>query len=111
MLARYSALSIHRYNSSNADEVVATVARGPYGLTRHDLPGGVAITYLYDGNEDRRGTCQWRILALDGEALRQAVVQLTAALDRVGVTYDAPRFREELSWFQDNGPWPTPAAE
>jgi hypothetical protein len=95
-----------RHNSPNADAVVATVARGPYGLTRHDLPDGVAISYVYDGNEDRRGTCQWRVVAPDAQSLRLAVAQLTASLDRVGVTYDTPHFVGTVCHFQDRGPWP-----
>jgi hypothetical protein len=100
---------IHPHNSPNADAVVATVARGPIGLTRHNLPGDVTISYLHDGDEDRRGTCQWRVVAPDAASLRLAVAQLTASLDRTGVTYDEAHLGETLGHFQDHGPWPAPA--
>ena len=99
-------MDLHVHDSPDADAVVATVARGPPGLTRHELPGGVAVSYLYEGDGEARGTCQWRVLAPDGESLRRAVSRLTASLDRAGVGYEAPRFGGKVCHSRDRGPWP-----
>lgn len=93
----------------DTDAIITNIARGTRGLIRHELPAGIVVSYVYDGNGDRRGTCQWRVIGPDPDSLRPAVQQLTSSLDRAGVRYDPPRFSETVCHFEDHGPWPLAA--
>jgi hypothetical protein len=75
-------------------------------LTRHDLPGGVAISFVFDGDPDRPRTCQWRVAAAEESALRSAVSGLLAERARAGVEVERPRCSGGVCNFQDFGPWP-----
>jgi hypothetical protein len=89
--------------------VIADVGRTGHDLTRHDLPGSVAVSFLFDGDPYRPRSCQWRVATAEESMLRSAVSELLAELSRVGVDFDRPRYSEGVCHIQDLGPWSVPA--
>lgn len=91
--------------ASSIDAIVATVGEASSVLFRYDFEEGAAISYLFDGDEDRRFTCQWRIIAGSDDRLRELVDQLLESLRRHGVSTNAPRYSDLTCRIVDCGPW------
>src|SRR5687768_9552895 len=99
-------------SADSVDAVVDTVARTVCTLVRHNLGDGIAISYLFDGDENRPRTCQWRLIATSENELRKDVQKLLECLASLGVSYDAPRFFGTVCYLVDRGPWsPSPPNE
>ena len=77
----------------------------PCVLTRCDLPSGAAVSFVYDGDEEIRDSCQWRVFSEDVRELRGIVEELVSHLARSGVRYREPRFAQSVCRIQDLGPW------
>ncbi|MHC5537910.1 hypothetical protein ACYOEI_06730 [Singulisphaera rosea] len=97
-----------RRGTTSLAELVAYVGRTGHDLTRHDLPDGVAISFLFDGNSQRPRSCQWRVVADEELVLRSAVENLLAEFTRAGIAFDPPRIGNGICHFEDDGPWPDP---
>lgn len=94
-----------QFQTQELSDVVGNAATGPTELTRHDLAEGVAISFLYNGDEENPHTCQWRVVAQNGNQLRHVVSQLVEALRARGVRCKPAHFNGCVSYFRDEGPW------
>ena len=98
-------------SAGSTDTVVATVGRTTGTIVRHDLGSGIAISYLFDGDEDRPRTCQWRVIAASDVELQMAVQQLLASLAPRGVSHDTQRFSGSVCHITECGPSKSNAAQ
>lgn len=96
---------MRKFQSQSLFEVVADAATGPSDLTRHELGEGVAVSFLYNGDEENPDTCQWRIVAQNEEQLQQVVWQLVEILTAKGVRCKPAHFSGCVCHFRDEGPW------
>lgn len=92
-------------SATSTHAVVATVGRISGAIIRHDLGNGTAVSYLFDGDEACRHTCQWRVKAGSEAELAATVKDLLASLTARGVAFDTPRFSGTECNFADCGPW------
>jgi hypothetical protein len=102
-------MSMIQRSTTNVASVVSDVGRTGHALTKHNLPSGVAVSFLFDGDADHPFTCQWRVAADVELLLRSTVAELLAELSRAGIHLDPPRYSEGVCYLQDFGPWPEPA--
>lgn len=96
---------MRKIDSNNLADVVSDAATLPSGLTRHDLGDGIAVSFLYDGDEANPDTCQWRIIAPDRKRLGDVVERLVELLWARGVACRPARFNGQVCNFRDRGPW------
>lgn len=93
------------FKTRELSEVVADATSKPSELTRHDLGQGVAVSFLYNGDEEHPDTCQWRIVAQNEMQLRQVVQQLVESLTTIGVRCNPVQISGSVCHFRDEGPW------
>ena len=74
-------------------------------MTRHDLPRGVAASFLIDGDSEHSRTGQWRVIAPDEATLRSAVAELLGEMAAAGIGVGEPQASGSLCLFRDRGPW------
>lgn len=67
---------MREFQTDELVDVIADAATRPNELTRHDMGEGLAISFLYDGDEENPGTCQWRVVAQNEEQLRDVLGRL-----------------------------------
>lgn len=96
---------MRQFHSVELSDVVEDAATGPTELTRHELGEGVAVSFLFDGDEENPHTCQWRIVGKNGKQVRHVVSQLVEVLRARGVACKPAHFNGCVSHFRDEGPW------
>lgn len=96
---------MRQFETQELSDVVGDAATGPTELTRNDLGEGVAISFLYNGDERNPHTCQWRVVAQNGKQRRQVVSQLVEVLTARGVRCKPAHINGCVSHFRDEGPW------
>lgn len=94
-------MAIHPRTSPNIAHVLAEALSEPDGLVRHDLPEGVSIWFLFDGNADRPRTRQWRVTAPTAAMVRRVVSDLRARLAENGIETNEARFGDCLARFEE----------
>ena len=96
---------IHRAAVASIDELLANVGQIACQLVRFDVSEGVAISHLFDGDEQHPRTCQWRVIAPNRPMLQTTVEQLLVSLAARGVTTNEPCFSDISCCITDRGPW------
>ena len=91
---------MRQFRTQEVVDVVADAATLPSELTRHDLGDGVAVSFVYNGDEKNADTCQWRVFAVDEKQLQQVVLQLVEVLAASGGPYKPPNFVGCVGYFR-----------
>lgn len=91
--------------ATSLDEVVAGVSDTLSQVVRYDLPNGVDVARIFDGEEANPRTCQWRISAQSESEVATTLSRLLELLTLRGVMTRPPRIVGSVCHVSDCGPW------